>query len=626
MNRPKEEANHIQISFHLDIDHDVESGYMQAEEVISTKEKWETLWKKLSVIACIIAIFMDPLFFYIPFINRRKMCLGTDKTLRTAVLISRSLADFTFVVHIIYQIRQAMKDASKANVQRRRKSKVFNWFEHVMAIASKLSRRSFVIDILAVLPIPQLLVLILFYAPYGFSENKMTVNYLLLVQYLPRMYRIFLSTHKFRNNSSMWFKAAFYFFTYIFASHVIGAFWYFSSLQVETICWQDTIRSSPECQNPATKYCPTFQCDNPPLSMSIKAEINATCPGHSLNAGIHNFGIFAKSIESGYTGRTRFRGKLFYFMWWGLKNLSNFGTNLEPSSFVWENCFAILVSAIGLILFAFLIGNMQECMQSAAEKKLSTDKVEMIEQELLVWMERNGLPEKLGKDAEKLKIGIMAKITEKLKQNQDSDLENLFSLIPWNSIESLKSDICMSMLKQVPMLKDMDDRGLRLLCNYLKPVTYTEKTIAFQMGEPLDSMLFLMEGILLIYKTSNAITTPSTISGSLENIGDVYGGEQLLRWASPSDMPVSYANLPICSENVKCLSQVEGFVLTAKDLKTVVSMYKLSGNYNHFYHLGVEVDRSVLKGISMIRRNRITRTPRPGTPGGEDMAIQESVV
>lgn len=176
------------------------------------------------------------------------------------------------------------------------------------------------------------------------------------------------------------------------------------------------------------------------------------------------------------------------------------------------------------------------------------------------------------------------------------------------------------------MLKDMDDRGLRLICNYLKPVTYTEKTIAFQMGEPLDSMLFLMEGILLIYKTSNTITTPSTISGSFENIGDVYGGEQLMRWASPSDMPVSYANLPICSENVKCLSQVEGFVLTAKDLKTVVSMYKLSGNYNHFYHLGVEVDRSVLKGISMIRRNRITRTPQPGTPGGEDMVIQESVV
>lgn len=88
-------------------------------------------------------------------------------------------------------------------------------------------------------------------------------------------------------------------------------------------------------------------------------------------------------------------------------------------------------------------------MQSSEDKKLANDKVEMIEQELLVWMERNGLPEKLGKDAKKLKKGIMAKIPEKLKQNKDSDLENLFSLIPWDSMKSLKLDICMSMLKKV---------------------------------------------------------------------------------------------------------------------------------------------------------------------------------
>lgn len=166
---------------------------------------------------------------------------------------------------------------------------------------------------------------------------------------------------------------------------------------METICWQDTIRSSPEFQNLATKYCLTFHCDNPPLSIkeedsniktALLEKIDEKCV-HPLNEGINNFGLFGKSIESGYTGRTRFRGKLFYFMWWGLKNLrfvflvvrsrrisdfihifsdpfiiiivicSNFGTNLEPSSFVWENCFAILVSAIGLVLFAFLIGNMQ---------------------------------------------------------------------------------------------------------------------------------------------------------------------------------------------------------------------------------------------------------------------------
>lgn len=39
---------------------------------------------------------------------------------------------------------------------------------------------------------------------------------------------------------------------------------------------------------------------------------------------------------------------------------SNFGTNLTvTSSYVWENLFAILISVIGLLLFLYLIGNVQ---------------------------------------------------------------------------------------------------------------------------------------------------------------------------------------------------------------------------------------------------------------------------
>ncbi|XP_040374460.1 cyclic nucleotide-gated ion channel 1-like [Rosa chinensis] len=263
---------------------------------------------------------------------------------------------------------------------------------------------------------------------------------------------------------------------------------------------------------------------------------------------------------------------------------------------------------------------MQECMQSSEEKKVATDKVQMKEQELQEWMDKNGLPEKLGKDAEKLRIEIMKKITENLKDDKNAVVQNLFSLLPWNTVKDLKLSICMSMLKKVRRLENMDERGLRLICHYLKPVTYTEKTIAFRMGEPLDSMLFIMEGIMLIYPTSTTATTttdhqvgaanirsPSKIRGSLEN-GDVYGEEQLLSWASPPDMSISYAELPILTENVKCLSEVEGFVLTAKDLKNVVSLYKLHGNYNSSSHPVEEVERSISRGTSMVRRTRINPT------------------
>ncbi|XP_061994608.1 cyclic nucleotide-gated ion channel 1-like [Rosa rugosa] len=636
MNHSKEEENYIEMSSHQDIDHAVENANVPAGEVNVTKKKWERMlrsvsfWNKISVLACMIAVSIDPLFLYIAFLDRDKVCLGTDKRLRTVVLITRSLTDFTFLFHIVYQLREAVKAVaavSKPKLVQRGNSKLFNWFGHAKAIAKKLSWSSFLTDILAVLPIPHVLILALFYAPnYGFSENKMTLNYMLLAQYVPRMYRIFISSKLFRKNSNMWVKTAFYFFMYILSSHVIGAFWYFSTVQIEAVCW-----------NMALAGNVTFQCDDPPLSQINGDSIRATCLNATGDLSF-DYGSFLETIQTRYTGPTRFREKLFYFVWWGLKNLSNYGTDIDTSEFIWENCFAILVSGIGLVLFAFLIGNMQECMQSSEEKKVATDKVQMKEQELQEWMDKNGLPEKLGKDAEKLRIEIMKKITENLKDDKNAVVQNLFSLLPWNTVKDLKLSICMSMLKKVRRLENMDERGLRLICHYLKPVTYTEKTIAFRMGEPLDSMLFIMEGIMLIYPTSTTATTttdhqvgaanirsPSKIRGSLEN-GDVYGEEQLLSWASPPDMSISYAELPILTENVKCLSEVEGFVLTAKDLKNVVSLYKLHGNYNSSSHLVEEVERSISRGTSMVRRTRINPTPWPGTDqgGNEETDIQNS--
>ncbi|KAL6194742.1 hypothetical protein ACLB2K_035818 [Fragaria x ananassa] len=606
---------------------------------VSTSQKWKirlhsaSFWRKISVIVCMIAVSMDPLFFYIPFLDHSKFCLKKDKRLRTVVFITRSLSDFTFLLHIVYQLREAAKAVASESkhkmLQRDKNSRVlFNWFGHAKAIANKLSWSSFLTDILAILPIPQVLILDLFYSPdYGFSQNKMTLNYLLLAQYVPRTYRIFTSSKMFRKNSSVWVKSAFYFFMYILSSHVIGAFWYFSTILMEVVCWKIALGGNAK-----------FQChesgisDEDPQSKINDTKIYASCRNFTGDSG-YDYGLFRKTVQTGYTGSTRFQEKLFYFVWWGLKNISNFGTNIDTSEFIWENCFAILVSGIGLVLFALLIGNMQLCMQSSEDKNVATDKVQMKEQELQEWMDKNGLPEKLGKDAEKLRIEIMTKITENLKDGQNAQVQNLFSLLPWNTVKDLKLSVCTSMLKKVQRLKLMDERGLRLICQYLKPVTYTEKTFAFRMGEPLDSMLFIMEGIMLVYPNNTTTTTktdhevgranvgsPSTIRCSLKN-GDVYGDEQLLSWASPLDMSdISYADLPVLTENVKCLSEVEGFVLNAKDLKYVVSVYNLQENHNSSVHLVVEVERSTTsfsREASTIRRDHINPSPRQGTDGAQ---------
>ncbi|PQQ04257.1 hypothetical protein Pyn_24843 [Prunus yedoensis var. nudiflora] len=110
------------------------------------------LWNQIFVISCVIAVSLDPLFFYIPFIDEDHKCLGMDTNLRVVALVLRSLLDITFIVHIICQIRQAFKTVN-SKLQTTRNS---GWESKAKAVARNFSWRSVVTDVLALLPIPQL--------------------------------------------------------------------------------------------------------------------------------------------------------------------------------------------------------------------------------------------------------------------------------------------------------------------------------------------------------------------------------------------------------------------------------------------------------------------------------------
>lgn len=43
---------------------------------------------------------------------------------------------------------------------------------------------------------------------------------------------------------------------------------------------------------------------------------------------------------------------------------SSLGQNLETSNYVWEKCFAVLISLFGLLLFTYFIGNLQVSLKS----------------------------------------------------------------------------------------------------------------------------------------------------------------------------------------------------------------------------------------------------------------------
>ncbi|CAN6705913.1 unnamed protein product [Malus baccata var. baccata] len=535
------------------------------------------LWNKIFIISCVIAVSLDPLFFYIPFIDQDNKCLGMDKKLKNVTVVMRLLTDHIFVVHIIHQSCKAIKSVNPKETENP------GWESKAMAVARKLSWRSMVTDILAVLPIPQVLLVVVFFKMRGsgYLQKRKALNFFLLAQYLPRIYRIHLSSNNL-SQTGIWAKAAFNFFLYILASHVLGAFWYFFSIQQETSCWHRA------CVKPNMTSVSPFYCDDLDTTpRNIISFLNESCP---INVPANttppfDFGIFLASLQSGNTASLDFPSKFFYSFWWGLRNLSNFGTNLTTSTYVWENLFAILISLIGLLLFLYLLGNVQVGAYALITLISScpiTILIAMILSPTLLTSTTsctNDLPEDLKKEIKK-------NVKQKLKENKDADLENLFSILPWYTKKPLKRFLFMSTLRTVTMLKEMDEKVLKMICDYLRPVMYDENSIVVRTGEPLDRIIFITEGFIWTYVggdqsrhgggSSSGSQSSSLPTNTLKK-GQFYG-EELLYW------PSSPSKLPISAQTVQCHTKVEAFVLMDKDLTSIVSKCALwwdSNNMNH---------------------------------------------
>lgn len=127
----------------------LEKGLGSSKTILDPQGPFLHKWNKIFVISCILALSLDPLFFYIPVINDVKKCLVLDKKLETTACVLRSFTDIFYIIHIIFQFRTGFIAPS---------SRVFGrgvLVEDASAIAKKYLMSYFLIDILAVLPLPQ---------------------------------------------------------------------------------------------------------------------------------------------------------------------------------------------------------------------------------------------------------------------------------------------------------------------------------------------------------------------------------------------------------------------------------------------------------------------------------------
>lgn len=507
-------------------------------------------WNKIFVLSCVLAVSLDPLFFYIPVIDGTKNCLGLDHKLEITASVLRSFTDIFYILHIIFQFRTGFIAPS---------SRVFGrgvLVEDAMAIAKRYLSSFFFIDILAVLPLPQVVILIIIPNLGGSSSlnTKNLLKFVVLFQYVPRFLRIYPLYNEVRRTSGIltetaWAGAAFNLFLYMLASHVLGAFWYLFSIERETACWKKACAKHPGCER-YTLYCNEKNANNTFLTDS--------CPIENPDVKIFDFGIFLDALNSGVVESKDFPQKFFFCFWWGLQNLSSLGQNLKTSTFVWEICFAVFISIAGLVLFSFLIGNMQTYLQSTTTR---LEEMRLKRRDAEQWMSHRLLPENLRERIRRYE-------QYKWQETRGVDEGILLGNLPKDLRRDIKRHLCLALLMRVPLFEKMDEQLLDAMCDRLKPVLYTKDSYIIREGDPVDEMLFVMRGKLLTVTTNGGRT--GFLNSDHLKAGD-FCGEELLTWALD---PNSSSNLPSSTRTVQALSEVEAFALVADDLKFVASQFR----------------------------------------------------
>ena len=115
----------------------------------------------------------------------------------------------------------------------------------------------------------------------------------------------------------------------------------------------------------------------------------------------------------------------------------------------------------------------------------------------------------------------------------------------------------------------MDEQLLLKICDSLRPVYYNEQSYIVREGDPIDATIFITDGVAWSYSTSNngeAISGSSSLAERLEK-GDVFGGELLEFLLKNPSLP----KLAISPRTVKTHGPIEGFALTAENLKYIVT-------------------------------------------------------
>uniref|UniRef100_A0A1J3IQ28 Putative cyclic nucleotide-gated ion channel 14 n=2 Tax=Noccaea caerulescens TaxID=107243 RepID=A0A1J3IQ28_NOCCA len=532
-------------------------------------------WNRVFLFWCLVALYVDPLFFFLSSVKRvgRSSCMTTDLNLGIVVTFFRTLADLFYVLHIVIKFRTAYVS---------RTSRVFGRGELVKdpkMIARRYLRSDFIVDLIACLPLPQIVSWFILPSIRS-SHSDHTTNALVLivlVQYIPRLYLIFpLSAEIIKATgvvtTTAWAGAAYNLLQYMLASHILGSAWYLLSIERQATCWKSECRKEFGPLQCVTDYfdCSTLHNDTRNSWQNVTVVFSKCDPSNEID---FTFGIFADALTKNVVS-SPFLEKYLYCLWFGLQNLSSYGQSLSTSTSVLETMFAIFVAIFGLVLFALLIGNMQTYLQSITVR---LEEWRLKRRDTEEWMRHRQLPQDLRERVRRF-------VQYKWLATRGVEEETILHSLPSDLRRDIQRHLCLDLVRRVPLFAQMDDQLLDAICERLVSSLSTQGNYIVREGDPVTEMLFIIRGKL------DSSTTNGGRTGFFNSItlrpGD-FCGEELLAWAL---LPKSTVNLPSSTRTVRALEEVEAFALQADDLRFVANQFrrlhskKLQHTFRYYSH------------------------------------------
>ncbi|GAV72563.1 cNMP_binding domain-containing protein/Ion_trans domain-containing protein, partial [Cephalotus follicularis] len=516
-------------------------------------------WNRVFLITSLVSLFIDPLYFFIPYVGDQ-VCLSSDTHLGVLITFFRTVFDLFYLLHMIMKFRTAFVAPN---------SRVFGRGELVMdsrEIAIRYLKTDFLIDLAATIPLPQIVIWIIIPATRNSRTDhaNKSLTLFLLIQYIPRLFLIFPLNQRIIKTTGVvaktaWAGAAYNLLLYMLASHVLGATWYLLSVGRQFGCWKSECRA--EHAGGLVSCIPSFLDCNSVMQPEREYWLNITrvlshCDAKNENSQF-KYGMFADAFTD-EVASAGFVAKYLYCLWWGLRNLSSYGQNIETSVYLGETLFCILICIFGLVLFSLLIGNMQTSLQSLT---LRREEWRVKRRDTEEWMRHRQLPPDLQERVHRF-------VQHKWLATRGVDEDDILRSLPMDLRREIQRHLCLALVRRVPFFSQMDDQLLDAICERLVSSLCTQGNYLVREGDPVNEMLFIIRGQL------ESSTTNGGRSGFFNSIilrpGD-FCGEELLTWAL---MPNSSLNLPASTRTVKAITEVEAFSLQAEDLKFVAHQFK----------------------------------------------------